>query len=100
MSQEWKASPNVPGVLSRAQKYERVAFTFCKLGTSGLICWALTPPLFVLLVALAAVGFYGKALALGLVRSRCFLRKSLLIIGFWSAVALLDGAWLLTSLLK
>ena len=81
--------------LSSAEKYERLAFTFCKMGTIGLLAWLLTPPIFVLLVALAAIALYGRALALGLTRSRCFLRKPRLIIGFWSAVVVADAAWLL-----
>lgn len=81
--------------LSSAEKYERVAFTFCKMGTTGLIAWVLTPPLFVLLVAIIAIWFYGRALSLGLTRSRCFLRKPTLIISFWAFVALVDAAWLL-----
>ena len=80
--------------LSSAEKYERVAFTFCKMGTTGLIAWALTPPVFVLLVAIAAVGFYSRALSLGLTRSRCVLRKPALIIAFWALVGLADAAWL------
>jgi hypothetical protein len=81
--------------LTLAQKYERLAFTFCKMGTVGLMAWALTPPIFVLLVALVSMGLYGKAVTLGLLRSRCFLRKPLLIISFWAAVAAVDTAWLL-----
>ena len=80
--------------LSSAEKYERVAFTFCKMGTTGLIAWALTPPVFVLFVAIAAVGFYSRALSLGLRRSRCVLRKPALIIAFWALVGLADAAWL------
>lgn len=81
-------------ILTPAEKYERLAFTFCKLGTAGLIAWALTPPIFVLVVAVIAIALYGRALALGLVRSRCFLRKPLLIIAFWTFVAAADAAWL------
>ena len=84
--------------LSSAEKYERVAFTFCKMGTTGLLAWALTPPVFVLLVAIAAVGFYGRALSLGLTSSRCVLRKPALIIGFWTSVGVLDALWLLGRL--
>ena len=82
-------------VLTQAEKYERLAFTFCKLGTAGLIAWALTPPIFVLLVALAAVGLYARAVTLGVTRSKCVLRKPLLIMGFWAVVAVADAAWLL-----
>ena len=80
--------------LNSAEKYERIAFTFCKMGTTGLLAWALTPPVFVLLVAVASIAFYGRALSLGLTRSRCILRKPTLIIGFWALVALADAAWL------
>ncbi|HEX2221161.1 MAG TPA: hypothetical protein VHK06_01415 [Candidatus Limnocylindria bacterium] len=81
--------------LSRAQKYERLAFTFCKMGTVGLMAWILTPPIFVLVVALAAIYLYGRAVALGIRRSRCVLRRPLLIMGFWAAVAAADATWLL-----
>ncbi|MDQ3513160.1 MAG: hypothetical protein M3462_05755 [Chloroflexota bacterium] len=80
--------------LNSAEKYERVAFTFCKMGTTGLLAWALTPAVFVLLVAVAAIAFYGRAVSLGLTRSRCVLRRPALIIGFWAVVALADAAWL------
>lgn len=83
--------------LTRAQKYEKLAFTFCKMGTTGLICWLLTPPIFILLVGLTAMGLYGYALAQGLRRSRCFLRKPLLIMGFWAAVVAADIGFLLLS---
>jgi hypothetical protein len=83
--------------LSRAGKYERLGFTFCKLGTAGLLCWLLTPPVFVLMVALAAIALYARALTLGLTRSRCFLRKPALIIAFWSVVVVADAGWLLWS---
>jgi hypothetical protein len=73
--------------LTRAQKYERLAFTFCKMGTVGLLAWVLTPPIFVLLVAVGSILLYGRALALGIRRSQCILRRPLLIMGFWAAVA-------------
>ena len=85
------------GELSRAAKYERLAFSFCKMGTTGLLCWLLTPPIFVLVVAVSAIALYAKALTLGLLRSRCFLRKPLLIIGFWTVVAIADASWLLLT---
>ena len=80
--------------LTRAQKFDRLAFTFCKMGTVGLIAWAVTPPIFVLVVALGAIGLYGRALALGITRSQCVLRRPLLIMGFWAAVAAADATWL------
>ena len=80
--------------LTRAQKYDRLAFTFCKMGTVGLLAWLVTPPIFVLVVALVAVGLYGKAVALGITRSQCILRRPMLIMGFWAAVAAADATWL------
>ncbi len=81
--------------LSRAEKYERLAFTFCKMGTVGLLAWLLTPPIFVLLVASIAIVLYARAFTLGLTRSRCFLRKPALIVAFWSVVVVADVGWLL-----
>jgi hypothetical protein len=80
--------------LTRAQKYDRLSFTFCKMGTVGLIAWLVTPPIFVLVVAIVAIGLYGKAVALGLTRSQCILRRPLWIMSFWAAVAAADAAWL------
>lgn len=81
--------------LSSAEKYERLAFTFCKMGTVGLLAWLLTPPIFVLIVATVAVALYGRALMLGLTRSKCFLRKPALIIAFWGVVGVADAGWLI-----
>lgn len=81
--------------LTSAEKYERLAFTCCKMGTIGLLVWLLTPPIFVLLVAASAVALYGRALTLGLTRSKCFLRKPALIIAFWAVIGLADTVWLL-----
>ncbi len=81
--------------LSRAEKYERLAFAFCKMGTAGLLAWLLTPPIFVLLVASIAIVLYARAFTLGLTRSRCFLRKPALIVAFWSVVVVADVGWLL-----
>ncbi|MBA3779129.1 MAG: hypothetical protein H0X16_07515 [Chloroflexi bacterium] len=78
-----------------AQRSERLAFTFCRLGTIGLIAWLLTPPLFVLLAAIAAVVLYGRAVLMGVRESRCFLRRPALIMGTWAGIALIDAAWLL-----
>jgi len=45
-----------------AREYEKLAFTFCsRLGTTGLIAWALGPPLFVLIVAVVAIVLYLKS---------------------------------------
>jgi len=84
--------------LQRAEKYDRLAFMFCKMGTTGLIVWLLTPPVFVLIVAVIAVLLYGYSFSLGLVRSRCFLRKPLLIMATWFVIAALDVFWIASTL--
>jgi hypothetical protein len=79
----------------RAAKYERLGFTFCKLGTAGLIAWLLSPQIMVLVVAAITIALYTRAFLFGLTQSRCVLRRPLLIIGFWAVVALADIAWLI-----
>jgi hypothetical protein len=80
--------------LSRPEKYERLAFTFCRMGTIGLIAWLVTPAIFVLVVALVAIALYAKSITLGVSWSKCFLRRPTLIIGFWAVVAIADLYWL------
>jgi hypothetical protein len=81
--------------LSRPEKYERMAFTFCRMGTVGLIAWAVTPPLFVLLVAVIGIALYAKSITLGVSWTKCFLRRPTLIIGVWAAIAAADLYWLI-----
>jgi hypothetical protein len=80
--------------LSRPEKYERMAFTFCRMGTVGLIAWALSPAIFVLVVALVAIVLYARSITLGVSWSKCFLRRPTLIIAAWTAIAAADAAWL------
>lgn len=86
------AAPRPP--MSSAEKYERAAFTFCKLGTAGLIAWVVTPPVMVLVVGSVAMVLYGRALYHGLDRTRCVLRHPRLVMGFWAAVVAADLTWL------
>ena len=50
-------------VLTRPEKYERLAFTFCRMGTIGLIAWVVGPAVFVLVVALVAVALVAPGLS-------------------------------------
>lgn len=79
---------------TQAEKWEKAAFTFCKMGTTGLIAWVVTPPIFVLAVAAVAIVLYGRAIALGVTRSKCFLRRPTYIIGLWATVGIADAVWL------
>jgi hypothetical protein len=72
-----------------------MAFTFCRMGTVGLIAWVVTPPIFVLVVSIVAIGLYARSITLGVSWSKCLLRKPTLIIGFWALVAVADIAWLI-----
>ena len=80
--------------LTKAEKYERLAFTACRMGTTGIIAWVVGPAVFVLVVALAAIVLYGRSITLGVSWSRCFLRRPTLIIGVWAVIALADIVWL------
>jgi len=80
--------------LSPPEKYERLAFTFCRMGTVGLIAWALSPAVFVLAVAIVAIILYAKSITLGVSWSKCFLRRPTLIVGVWAGIALVDAVWL------
>jgi hypothetical protein len=80
--------------LTKAEKYERLAFTFCRMGTTGLIAWALSPAIFVLVVAVAAIVLYGRSITLGVSWSRCFLRRPTLFGACGAAIAALDVVWI------
>jgi hypothetical protein len=80
--------------LSRPEKYERLAFTFCRIGTVGLIAWLVGPAWFVLVVALVAIALYARSITLGVSWSKCFLRRPTLIIAFWAVVAVVDAYWI------
>ena len=81
-------------VLTRPEKYERLAFTFCRMGSVGLIAWVVGPAVFVLVVALVAVVLYERAISLGVGWSKCFLRRPTYIVGFWLLVAIVDAYWI------
>jgi hypothetical protein len=80
--------------LTPPEKYERIAFTFCRMGTVGLVAWLVSPPVFVLVVALVAIALYARSITLGVSSSKCFLRRPTLIIGVWAAIAAIDLYWL------
>ena len=79
---------------SRPEKYENLAFTFCRMGTVGLIAWVVSPAIFVLAVALIAIALYVRSITLGVSWTKCFLRRPTLIVGFWAVVAIADAWWL------
>src|SRR5262249_11126859 len=81
--------------LSRPEKYERLAFTFCRMVTVGLIAWALSPAGLVPVGAVVEIALYAKSISLGVSWSKCFLRRPTLIIGAWAAIAAADAYWLL-----
>jgi hypothetical protein len=80
--------------LTPPEKYERLAFTFCRMGTVGLIAWAVSPAILVLVVAVIAIVLYAKSMTLGVSWTKCFLRRPTLIIGVWAAIAVADLYWL------
>jgi hypothetical protein len=80
---------------TRPEKYENLAFTFCRMGTVGLIAWLVTPAVFVLVAAIVAIVLYARSITLGVSWSKCFLRRPTLIIGVWAVIAVADVIWLL-----
>lgn len=76
------------------EKWERLAFTFCRMGTTGLIVWAVSPAIFILLVSIVAIAFYGRAVWVGVSKTRCLLRRPSLVIAFWLVVGSADAVWL------
>jgi hypothetical protein len=80
--------------LTPPEKYERMAFTFCRMGTVGLIAWAVSPAIFVLIVAVIAIALYAKSISLGVSWTKCFLRRPTLVIAAWAVIAIADLAWL------
>ncbi len=80
-----------------AGRFEHLGFTWCKIGSIGLI--ALFPKPAVLLASGLAVYFYARAAMLGVNRSDCILRHPLVIMAFWSLVMVLTLASLLWSAL-
>lgn len=73
----------VTRVKTTGEKYEGIAFTFCKAATIALIAGRFTLPV---AAGLASV-FYVLAYAKGKQDTRCVLRLPLLIAGLWLWVA-------------
>jgi hypothetical protein len=72
------------------ERFEKVAFQFCKIATVALICGRFTLPV----AATLATGLYIAAFVKGKHDTRCILRYPLLIAAFWGMVATL--AWIYT----
>ena len=79
---------------TRPEKYEHLAFTFCRMGTVGLIAWLVSPAVFVLGVSLIAISLYARSITLGVSWTKCFLRRPTLIIGVWAVIAVADAIWI------
>ena len=72
------------------ERYEKVAFQFCKIATVALICGRFTLPI----AATLATLLYITAFVQGKRDTRCILRYPLLIAAFWGSVAVF--AWIVT----
>ena len=80
---------------SRPEKYERLAFTFCRMGTVGLIAWARRAGRFRARRRdrgdrpVRQVDHAGRRRW-----TKCFLRRPTLIIGVLGGVAVVDAYWI------
>jgi len=72
------------------ERFEKIAFQFCKIATVALICGRFTLPI---AATLAAV-LYVTAFVQGKHDTRCVLRYPLLIAAFWGLIAVV--AWIVT----
>src|ERR1700722_4627581 len=85
MKQEFGLEPAgpPPSAKTAGERYEGIAFTFCKVATVALIAQRFTLPVAAILSAV----FYVLAYVKGKPDTRCWLRMPLLIAGFWACVA-------------
>jgi hypothetical protein len=76
-----------PPVFTTGQKYERIAFTFCRAGTIVLFAQLLLGERWVLpFVALTTALLYGVAYVYGKRDTKCILRLPWVIILFWGLI--------------
>ena len=83
---------NREGDLERGAHFEKLGFTWCKIGSIALI--AIFPKAALLLAASLAIYYYARAYMLGVDRSCCVLRHPLVIIGFWALAIVGDLVWI------
>ena len=64
------------------------------MGTIGLIAWLVAPAVFVLIVAIVAIGLYVRSITLGVSwrSASCADRRS--SSAFWAVVAVVDAYWI------
>jgi len=82
MNQDIGLAPGT-GPKTAGEKYEGIAFAFCKVATVALLAQRFTLPI---AAGLSAI-FYVAAYMKGKHDTKCWLRITLLIAGFWALVA-------------
>lgn len=85
----WKAKEESdPPIKSTSEKWEGVAFTFCKAATIVLIVTLLQGARFMLpIVAGVACLLYLVTFALGKKETRCIINHPLLVASFWAIIS-------------
>jgi len=90
------SQPAIEPVKTPAEKWEGVAFSWCKAATLTLVISALHLQKFALpILAGGTAAFYIVAHFAGAKTSRCILQKPLIIAAFWGAVSCLSLWFLL-----
>lgn len=69
---------------TKGEKYEGIAFQFCKIATVALIAGRFALPV----AALCCAAFYGLALRNGKKDTRCVLRYPWVLIVFWGVIGI------------
>jgi len=82
MKKEFGLEPGTGIQMTQGEKYESIAFTFCKVATVALLAQKFTLPV---AAGLSAI-FYLAAYVKGKHDTRCWLRWPLLIAGLWAWV--------------
>lgn len=83
--------PSRAPVRTAGDKFEGIAFTFCKVAAVALIAERFTLPL----AAFLSTTFYVLAYAKGKRDTRCWARIPLLIAGFWAFVGIVSTVLIL-----
>lgn len=73
---------------------------FCIFTTIGLLAWALSPPVVVLIMSGMGLWAYTRAYRAGLRQSKCILRDARLVIGYLGVAFVAAGAVTLWELAR
>lgn len=80
-----------PPAISRGEKYEKLAFNFCKVATVVLLTGRFALPI----ASGAAAVFFLLSHRYGVTETRCIWKRPLLIAAFWSVICAISIVFLI-----